>query len=124
MYSIGYTGVNAGCVCLIADDPYAHSSQSEQDGRIFGEYAYVPMIEPATAQEALDMTKWAFEISEKHKTLIIIRTTTRVNHQRGMVSLGELKRTPFKKNKWKNVKGQYFTVGSVARTLKKKLLSK
>ena len=124
MYSIGYTGVNAGCVCLIADDPYAHSSQSEQDGRIFGEYAYVPMIEPATAQEALDMTKWAFEISEKHKTLIIIRTTTRVNHQRGMVSLGELKRTPFKKNKWKNVKGQYFTVGSVARTLKKKLLEK
>ena len=122
MYSIGYTGLNAGCVALIADDPHAHSSQSEQDGRYFGETAYVPMLEPATAQEALDMTKWAFEVSEKHKTLVIMRTTTRVNHQRGMVKLGELNRTPFKKNKWQDVKGQYFTVGSVARALKAKML--
>ncbi len=124
MFSIGYTGLNAGCVCLIADDPYAHSSQSEQDGRYFGEAAYVPMIEPATSQEALDMTKWAFEISEKHRTLVIIRTTTRVNHQRGMVNLGKLNRKPFKKNKWADIKGQYFTVGSVARALKAKLLEK
>ena len=124
MFSIGYTGLNAGCVCLIADDPYAHSSQSEQDGRYFGEAAYVPMLEPSTAQEALDMTKWAFEVSEKHKTLVILRTTTRVNHQRGMVDLGKLDRTPFKKNKWSDVKGQYFTVGSVARALKAKLLEK
>ena len=124
MFSIGYTGLNAGCVCLIADDPYAHSSQSEQDGRYFGEAAYVPMLEPATAQEALDMTKWAFEVSEKHKTLVIIRTTTRVNHQRGMVNLGDLKRIPFKKNKWSDVKGQYYTVGAVARALKAKLLEK
>ncbi|MFW9964427.1 MAG: thiamine pyrophosphate-dependent enzyme [Candidatus Sifarchaeia archaeon] len=124
MFSIGYTGLNAGCVCLIADDPYAHSSQSEQDGRYFGEAAYVPMIEPSTAQEALDMTKWAFEVSEKHKTLVIMRTTTRVNHQRGMVKLGKLDRSPFKKNKWADVKGQYFTVGSVARELKAKLLEK
>ncbi len=124
MYSIGYVGVNAGCVCLIADDPFAHSSQSEQDGRYFGESAYVPMIEPATPQEAHDMVKWAFEVSEKHKSLVIIRTTTRVNHQRGMVKLGELDRTPFKKNRWRDIKGQYFTVGSVARALKAKLLDK
>ncbi|MFW9797107.1 MAG: thiamine pyrophosphate-dependent enzyme [Candidatus Thorarchaeota archaeon] len=124
MFSIGYTGLNAGCVCLIADDPYAHSSQSEEDGRYYGEAAYVPMLEPSTAQEALDMTKWAFELSEKHKTLVILRTTTRVNHQRGMVDLGKLDRKPFKKNKWQDVKGQYFTVGSVARALKAKLLEK
>ncbi|TFH04162.1 MAG: indolepyruvate ferredoxin oxidoreductase subunit alpha [Candidatus Thorarchaeota archaeon] len=124
MYSIAYTGLNAGCVCLIADDPFAHSSQSEQDGRYFGMTAYVPTIEPSTAQEALDMTKWAFEVSEKHKTLVIIRTTTRVNHQRGMVTLEKLESTPFKKNKWKDVKGQYFTVGSVARAHKAKLLDK
>ncbi|MHA2179190.1 MAG: thiamine pyrophosphate-dependent enzyme, partial [Candidatus Thorarchaeota archaeon] len=124
MFSIGYTGLNAGCVCLIADDPHAHSSQSEQDGRYFGEAAYVPMLEPATAQEALDMTKWAFEVSEKYKTLVIIRTTTRVNHQRGMVDLGNLERKPFKKKKWADVKGQYFTVGPVARALKTKLLEK
>ena len=124
MFSIGYTGLKAGSVCLIADDPHAHSSQSEQDGRYFGEAAYVPMLEPATAQEALDMTKWAFEVSEKHQTLVIIRTTTRVNHQRGMVDLGKLDRTPFKKNRWADVKGQYFTVGPVARALKAKLLEK
>ncbi|MFW9845686.1 MAG: indolepyruvate ferredoxin oxidoreductase subunit alpha, partial [Candidatus Thorarchaeota archaeon] len=124
MYSIGYVGVNAGCVCLIADDPFAHSSQSEQDGRYYGESAYIPMIEPSTPQEAHDMVKWAFEISEKHKSLVIMRTTTRVNHQRGMVKLDDLKRTPFKKNRWKDVKGQYFTVGSVARALKAKLLEK
>ncbi len=124
MYSIAYTGLNAGCVCLIADDPYAHSSQSEQDGRYFGETAYVPMLEPSTAQEALDMTKRAFEVSEKHKTLVIIRTTTRVNHQRGMVQLSEFSRTPFKKNSWQDVKAQYFTVGSVARAHKAKLLEK
>jgi len=124
MFSIGYTGLNAGCVCLIADDPHAHSSQSEQDGRYFGEAAYVPMLEPSTAQEALDMTKRAFEISEKHKTLVIIRTTTRVNHQRGMVKLGKLNRTPFKKNKWQDVKGPYYTVGSVARALKAKMLER
>lgn len=124
MFSIGYTGLNAGCVCLIADDPYAHSSQSEQDGRYFGEAAYVPMIEPSTAQEAKDMTRWAFELSEKHKTLVIIRTTTRVNHQRGMVKLGKLDRSPFKKNKWADVKDEYFTVGAIARALKEKILER
>jgi indolepyruvate ferredoxin oxidoreductase alpha subunit len=124
MFSIGYVGLNAGCVCLIADDPFAHSSQSEQDGRYFGEAAYVPMVEPSTAQEALDMVKWAFEISEKHRTLVIMRTTIRVNHQRGMVRLGDLNRSPFKKNKWADVKGQYFTVGAIARKLKAELLEK
>ncbi|MHA1936173.1 MAG: thiamine pyrophosphate-dependent enzyme, partial [Candidatus Thorarchaeota archaeon] len=63
-------------------------------------------------------------ISEKYKTLVIIRTTTRVNHQRGMVKLGDIKRTPFKKNNWADVKGQYFTVGAIARKLKSKLMEK
>ncbi len=124
MFSIAYTGVNAGCVCLIADDPYAHSSQSEQDGRYFGEAAYVPMMEPANPQEAKEMLKSAFEISEKYRTLVIVRTTTRVNHQRGIVELDPLNRTSFKKNRWNDVRGQYFTVGPVARMLKRKLLEK
>ncbi|UCH05242.1 MAG: 4Fe-4S binding protein, partial [Candidatus Thorarchaeota archaeon] len=124
MFSLRNGGRNAGSCCLIADDPYAHSSQSEQDGRYFGEAAYVPMIEPSTAQEAFDMVKWAFEVSEKHRTLVIMRTTTRVNHQRGMVSLGNLNRTPFKRKRWADVKGQYFTVGAIARRLKAELLEK
>lgn len=124
MFSIAYTGLNAGCVCLFADDPYAHSSQSEEDGRFYGEAAYVPMLEPSNAQEAYEMTKYAFDLSEKFKSLVIIRTTTRVNHQRGMVKMGDLNRTPFKKNKWADVKGQYFTVGAIARRLKGELLKK
>ena len=124
MFSIAYTGLNAGCVCLIADDPYAHSSQSEEDGRYYGEAAYVPMLEPSTPQEAKELVKWAFDLSERHKTLVIIRTTTRMNHQRGIVKLGELKRTPFKKRRWADVKQQYFTVGAIARALKAKLLDK
>ncbi len=124
MLSMAYTGLRAGCVCLIADDPHAHSSQSEQDGRYFGEAAYVPMIEPSTAQEAYDMVKWAFEVSERYRTLVIVRTTTRVNHQRGMVRLGDLKRTPFKRKRWADVRDSYFTVGAVARELKARLLEK
>jgi len=124
LFSLGYTGLNAGCVCLIADDPHAHSSQSEQDGRFFGEAAYIPMVEPSTAQEAHDMVKWAFEFSERYKTLVLMRTTTRVNHQRGMVRLDNLARTPFRKMKWGDVKAPYFTVGQIARDLKAKLLEK
>jgi indolepyruvate ferredoxin oxidoreductase alpha subunit len=124
MFSLAYTGINAGCVVLMADDPFAHSSQSEQDARYFGEAAYVPMIEPADAQEAYEMMKWAFTISEKYKSLVLMRTTTRVNHARGMVLHEEMKRTPFEKKKWKDVKGQYFTVGSVARAHKAHLLEK
>ncbi|MFW9909932.1 MAG: indolepyruvate ferredoxin oxidoreductase subunit alpha [Candidatus Thorarchaeota archaeon] len=124
MFSLAYTGINAGCVVVMADDPFAHSSQSEQDARYFGEAAYVPMIEPANAQEAYEMVKWAFDVSEKYKTLVLMRTTTRVNHARGMVQLGELDRTPFRKNKWADVRGQYFTVGAIARALKAGLLEK
>lgn len=124
LFSLAYTGVNAGCVVIMADDPYAHSSQSEQDSRYFGESAYVPMIEPANAQEAYDMVKWAFEVSEKHKTIVIMRTTTRVNHARGMVQVGEMKRTPFKKKKWSDVKSHYLTVGAIARAHKAELLEK
>ncbi len=124
MFSIAYTGLKAGCVVIMADDPYAHSSQSEQDSRYFGEAAYVPLIEPANSQEAYEMVKWAFEVSEKYRTLVLLRTTTRVNHARSMTQLGDMNRTPFERKKWKDVKDQYFTVGAVARELKIKLLKK
>jgi indolepyruvate ferredoxin oxidoreductase alpha subunit len=123
-FSLGYTGVNAGLVLLIADDPHAHSSQSEQDGRFFGEAAHVPMLEPSSAQEAYDMVKWAFDLSEKYKMLVLIRTTTRVNHQSGIVQLDELKRKPFKRNDWKEVQGKYYTLSATARRLKGEALEK
>jgi indolepyruvate ferredoxin oxidoreductase alpha subunit len=123
-YSLGYVGVNAGCVLLFADDPHAHSSQSEQDGRYFAPTGHVPMLEPSTPQEAYEMTKYAFELSEKYRILTMIRTTTRVNHQSTAVKIGKVERTPFEKKNWKDVKAQYFTLGATARKLKSEALDK
>ncbi len=123
-YSLGYVGVNAGCVLLVADDPHAHSSQSEQDGRYYAPTGHIPILEPSTPQEAYDMTKYAFELSEKHKILTLIRTTTRVNHQSTAVNVGEVKRTQFEKKNWADVKAQYFTLSATARRLKGEALDK
>ena len=84
-FSLGYTGVKAGLILVVADDPHCHSSQSEEDGRFFGPNAYIPMLEPSNPSEAREMVKEAFEISEKYRVPVIIRTTTRVNHQSGIV---------------------------------------
>lgn len=123
-FSLAYTGINAGLVIVVADDPHCHSSQSEEDCRFFGPYAYVPMLEPSNPQEALEMVRNAFEISEKYKSMVIVRTTTRVNHQSGIVQTNEMNRTPFRKTKWSEVGGDYFTVGDTARSNKFKLLEK
>ncbi len=123
-FSLGYTGVNKGCVLVFADDPYCHSSQSEEDGRFFGRYAYIPMLEPTDPVEAKEMVKWAFELSEKHQTIVLVRTTTRINHQSTIVPLAPLNRTPFEKSSFRAFNKKYSTVGAKARELKLKLLEK
>jgi indolepyruvate ferredoxin oxidoreductase alpha subunit len=123
-FSLAYTGIKGGLVMVVADDPFCHSSQSEEDGRFFGPYAYIPMLEPTNPQEAKDMVKNAFDLSEKFRTIVLVRTTTRVNHQSGMIELDKIDRKPFKKNKWEDVADNYFTVGEVARQNKFKLLEK
>ncbi len=124
LYTLAYTGLNGGCLCLIADDPHAHSSQSEQDGRWFGLTAYLPMLEPSTPKEAMEMVKKGFELSEEFGTLVLIRTTTRVNHQSGIVPLGKIKRTPFEKVSWKEMKRPYTSVGELARKGKQDMLER
>jgi len=84
-----YIGVNGGMVLAVCDDPGIHSSQNEQDTRIFGKLANVPILEPSDAQEALDYTRWAYELSEKFDTPIIVRSTTRIAHTRSPVIVGE-----------------------------------
>jgi indolepyruvate ferredoxin oxidoreductase alpha subunit len=123
-YTLGYTGVNAGCVLVMADDPNAHSSQSEQDGRFFAPTGHVPMLEPSTPQEAYEMTRYAFKLSEKYKLLVLLRTTTRVNHQYAPVQLSEVKRTPLEKRSWNDVRAKYFTLSDTARRLKGEALEK
>lgn len=124
LFVLGYTGVRGGLVIVMADDPHAHSSQSEEDGRFFGPNAYIPMLEPSSVQEAKDMTKKAFEISERHRVPVIIRTVTRVNHQSGIVQLEKFERKEFKKVKWQALSEKFTTLGEVARQKKLKMLKR
>lgn len=84
-----YIGVNGALVLVVCDDPGIHSSQNEQDTRYFGQLAMVPVLEPADAQEALDFTKLAFDLSEQFDTPVIVRSTTRLSHTRSLVQTGE-----------------------------------
>ncbi len=83
-----YIGVNGGLVIAVADDPGIHSSQNEQDSRVYGQFGMVPVLEPADAQEALEFTRLAFELSERFDTPVIVRTTTRLSHTRSPVAVG------------------------------------
>jgi len=123
LYVLAYTGVKGGCVLLLADDPHAHSSQSEQDGRWFGYTAYLPMFDPSSPQEAYDMIKASYFLSEEFGSIVLIRTTTRINHQSGVVNIQEMKRTPFEKIE-RDRSIVYTAVGMTARAGKKKMLDK
>lgn len=89
LYTASYTGVNGGLVLVAADDPGLYSSQNEQDTRCVARAAQVPVLEPSDSQEAKDFTKLAFALSEEYDTPVIVRTTTRLSHSQGPVSLGE-----------------------------------
>lgn len=89
LYTISYGGVNGGLVLVAADDPGLYSSQNEQDTRCVARAAMVPVLEPSDSQEAKDFIKYAFELSEKYDTPVIVRTTTRLSHSQGPVTLEE-----------------------------------
>jgi indolepyruvate ferredoxin oxidoreductase alpha subunit len=94
LMSVTYIGVNGGLVLAVCDDPGIYSSQNEQDSRLFGKLANVPVLEPSDAQEALDFTKLAFELSERFDTPVIVRGTTRLSHTRSLVRVGEREEHP------------------------------
>ncbi len=89
LMSQSYIGVNGGLVIAVCDDPGIHSSQNEQDTRIYAKFAGVPVLEPCDAQEALDYTRIAFDISEEFDTPVIVRATTRLSHTRSIVEQGD-----------------------------------
>ena len=88
--SIAYTKINAGMVVLTADDPSMWSSQNEQDNRWYARLGNTPMLEPSSPQEMKDLMKYAYEISEKSGLAVLMRTTTRISHMRGIVTVGEV----------------------------------
>ena len=106
LYSDAYIGVNGGLVVVVADDPGIYSSQNEQDTRMIGRAAMIPVVEPSDSEEARVFTKRAYELSEKYDTPVILRTTTRLAHSQGIVNLEdriELEDKPYERDIAKNV---------------------
>lgn len=89
LFTASYTGVNAGMVIAVADDPGMHSSQNEQDSRHYAKAAKMLMLEPSDSEGCLEYAKAAYELSEKFDTPVILRLTTRVAHSRSIVNIGE-----------------------------------
>ena len=121
LMTLAYVGVKAGMVVVTADDPFMFSSQNEQDNRYYGKLSGLPVLEPSSVEEAKEMTKYAFDLSEKLQEPVLLRTTTRVNHSTGIVTfadiapvktIGDFTKDPF----------SYVTVPAVSRTLHVKLL--
>ncbi len=100
LYTMSYTGVNAGMVIGVADDAGMHSSQNEQDSRHHAIASKVPMLEPSDSAEALEFTKLAYEISEKFDTPVLIKMCTRIAHSQSVVETGErtVPDKPYEKN--------------------------
>jgi indolepyruvate ferredoxin oxidoreductase alpha subunit len=115
------TGVNGGLIVVAADDPSMHSSQNEQDSRYYANFAFVPVFEPATQQEAYDMIFDAFELSEKHRIPVLFRITTRLAHSRAGVKL--MKEMPEKKINLPSDPRQFVLLPSIARKRYRALLS-
>ena len=87
LYTVSYIGATGGLVLVAADDPGMYSSQNEQDTRMIGRAAGVPVLEPSDSQEAKDFMIFAFDMSEKYDTPVIVRSTTRLSHSQGLVEL-------------------------------------
>ncbi len=105
LFTLSYTGVNAGMIIAVADDAGMHSSQNEQDSRHYAIAAKLPMFEPSDSTEGLEFTKLAYEISEEYDTPVLMKMCTRVAHSQSVVEMGEraeIVRKPYEKNvmKW------------------------
>lgn len=124
LFPLAYTGTRAGMVIVVADDPSCWSSaQSEQNSRAYAYISHIPVLEPSDPQECYDFTKLGFELSEKFNIPVILRTTTRVAHQRAIVNFEEVKNPVVKGNFVKNPH-QFSTMPPRTLEMKKELLDK
>lgn len=88
--TLSHTGVVGGLIVISADDPSCHSSQNEQDSRVYAKFAKVPCFDPQSPQEAKDMVAYAYAFSEKYQVPVLLRPTTRVSHAKSDVEVGEI----------------------------------
>lgn len=119
-----FGGMKGGFVMCVADDPSFHSSQNEQDTRMYALAAHALCMEPSTPQEALDMVKFAYDFSEKWESLIIIRSTTRLSHSRGPVELGDIPASKEHKGEFIKNAAQFVCLPANARRTKPLLMEK
>lgn len=124
IFTYAYMGVNGGFVFVSADDPGMFSSQNEQDNRHYAEFAKIAMLEPSSSQECKEMTKAAFVISEKYNTSVMLRTTTRVNHGKSLVELGERKEVTLKPYDRKMGLSRFDAVPALSKKLRVELESR
>jgi indolepyruvate ferredoxin oxidoreductase alpha subunit len=96
LMSVMMSGCKGGFVIIIADDPGAHCSNNEMDSRAFARMLDAPLLEPASIDEAKEMTRWAFDLSEELELPVLVRSVTRISHARGDLALGELNRPEVK----------------------------
>ncbi len=89
LFTAAYAGVGGGMVVVAADDPGMYSSQNEQDSRMVARSAMIPVLEPSDSSEAKEFMKFAFDLSEKYDTPVMVRSTTRLSHSQGIVELEE-----------------------------------
>jgi indolepyruvate ferredoxin oxidoreductase alpha subunit len=124
LFSLAQTGVTGAFVILSADDPGMHSSQNEQDNRLYGEHMHLPVLDPATPAEAKEFTKEAFRVSEQLELPVLLRTTTRVNHGSGLVPLAEIPQRAREKVCWTQHKNpQRFTMVPAFARARRKILT-
>lgn len=116
------SGVNGGMIIITADDPSMHSSQNEQDNRMYGNFAMIPVLEPSSQQEAYDMVYEGFELSEKLGYPILIRITTRMAHSRAGVQTKEPK-TENKTNCLPDARQRFILLPALARKRYKALIA-
>ncbi len=121
LFTASYIGVNGGLVVIVADDPGLYSSQNEQDTRAVARAAKIPVLEPSDSAEAKEFVKFAFDLSERYDTPVIVRSTTRLSHSQGLVELNDrvdIEDKPYVRDFNKNVmmpgnaKGRHLVVES------------
>ncbi|MHA1491900.1 MAG: indolepyruvate ferredoxin oxidoreductase subunit alpha [Promethearchaeota archaeon] len=119
-----YAGAHGGFIVLSADDPNCYSSQNEQDNRYYGLHALCPVFEAINIQEAKDIVKYAFDFSEEFQSLVMMRTTTRLNHARGDLLLGEIKKIEDRKYNFDKDRFRWTFLPSNARVQRVKQLER
>lgn len=115
MYA-SYTGLEAGLVLVSADDPAMHSSQNEQDNRRLAAFARIPCLEPSSSEECRSFMRVAFALSEQFDTPVMVRTTTRINHSSGVVTLQDRCEPPINLRKFPRRPEKYVMVPANARS--------